>query len=827
MKLFKLLSTLIACCATMLSATAQYTPDENFDKGWQFHKGAAEGAEKTSFDDSKWRTLNLPHDWAIEGPFSVKNDCRMGALPISGTGWYRKSFKMKPEDKDKIVRIEFEGAMSHATVWVNGEQVGYRPYGYIGYEYDITKQVKFDGSENVVAVRLQPLDLSSRWYPGAGLHRSVWLKVDEPIHVDLYGAYITTPTVQTDKAVIQNMTTIVNKTSKDQEVELTHNYFDNKGQKVATSKDKITVKANSKEESGTYTNVKDPALWGIYKPNLYTVETQVTCNGKVMDSYKTRFGIRRINYNAEAFYINDEQVRFNGVNIHHDNGALGAAVYKSADRRKLQIMKDMGVNAIRASHNPPSREFLELCDEMGIVIIDELYDAWEIAKVKNGYNTMYKEWHAKDLESTLLRDRNHPSVIMWSVGNEILEQHKDWGWKMARELHKMCKAIDPTRPTTIGFNSYPTAYIRNMAQQVDIAGMNYKGGKYAEQRKNFPQVPIYGSETAGMSNTRGFYLLPITKDQFGQYKDPSLKVTSYPITGPIWTYPADLEFYFQRENPSVMGEFIWTGIDYLGETSPFGGEDNVTGDGHWNGDYPVRSSSFGAVDLAGFPKDRFFAYQAQWTKEPMVHLMPHWNWKGMEGFPVPVQCMTNCEEAELFFNGESLGRKVKGKDLTRLMLKTLRYEPDHFDSPYRLEWIVPYKAGELKVVAYTDGKVMAEQVIRTAGKPAKITLSCDRSEISADGKDLSYVTVRIEDKDGNFCPLADNRVSFSIEGEGVILATDNGDAASIEPFQQNHRKAFHGLALAIVRSNDKASDITIKATSKGLKAAQTTIKATK
>ncbi len=820
----KALLTLLTCCTALFGANAQHTPDENFDKGWQFIKGAANGAEETTFDDSKWRTVNLPHDWAIEGPFSVKNDCRMGALPISGTGWYRKSFTLPKSAEGKIVRVEFEGAMSHATMWVNGEQVGFRPYGYIGYEYDITEHLRFDGSENIIAVKLQPLDLSSRWYPGAGLYRSVWLKVDEPIYVDMDGAYITTPTVQKEKAVIQNQTTVVNKSAKSQEVTLTHNYFDKKGQKVATTTDTITVEAGEKEISGTFTNLKNPELWGIYKPNLYTVETTIACGGKVTDSYKTRFGIRRINYDSEGFYINDEQVKFRGVNLHHDNGALGAAVYKSADRRKLQIMKDMGVNAIRASHNPPSREFLEVCDEMGIVVIDELYDAWEIAKVENGYNTMFEEWHAADLKSTLMRDRNHPSVIMWSIGNEIKEQWQDWGWKTAQELNMLCKAIDPTRPTTAGFNSYPTAYVKNMAQQVDISGMNYKAGRYKEQRENFPQIPIYGSETAGMSNTRGFYLLPISEEQFGHYKDPSLNVTSYDVTGPVWTYPADVEFYFQHQNPSVMGEFIWTGVDYLGETSPYGGEDNVTGDGHWNGDYPVRSSSFGAVDLAGFPKDRFFAYQAHWTTEPMVHILPHWNWKGMEGDVIPVYCMTNCEEAELFLNGKSLGRKVMGKDLTRMILRTLHVDSDHFDSPYRLCWDVPYKAGELKVVAYTNGKAVKEKVICTAGKPAKITLDVDREQIEATGRDLAYVTVRIEDKDGNLCPFADNRVKFSIEGDGVVLATDNGDAASVEPFQQSNCKAFNGLVLAIVRSGKTASELTVKATSKGLKSSSINIK---
>ncbi|MFI3248759.1 MAG: glycoside hydrolase family 2 TIM barrel-domain containing protein [Rikenellaceae bacterium] len=826
MKKLRLLSCLL--CLVTFSANAHYTPDENFDKGWQFYKGVAQGAESPSFDDSKWRTLNLPHDWAIEGPFSVENDCRIGALPVSGTGWYRKEFTMSPSDKDKVVRIEFEGAMSHATVWVNGEQVGFRPYGYIGYEYDITEQLKFDGSENVIAVRLEPKNHSSRWYPGAGIHRSVWLKIDEPIYVDLYGVYNTSPTVTKPLAVAQNETVIVNKTNQNSVVDVLHEYYSPDGVMVASTEDQITIEPNSKGLSQTYTNIVNPQIWSMETPNIYTIKTTVSTNGKVSDTFNSRLGLRAITYDAEGFYINGERVQLQGVNIHHDNGALGAAVYRRADERKLEIMKDMGVNAIRASHNPTSREFLELCDSMGIVVIAEAYDSWAIGKVENGYNIMFDEWYERDLVDMIKRDRNHPSVIMWSIGNEIKEQWQPHGWKIAKELHEICKRVDPTRPTTAGFNSGFIAADNNMYQQVDIAGVNYKGGIYDQLRAKYPQMPVYGSETAGMTNSRGVYFYPIRK----MGKHPSLQVTSYELVGPHWTYPPDLEFYFLKNTPSILGEFIWTGMDYLGETSPYGGEDNVTGDRDWNSDYPSRSSYFGAVDMAGFPKDRFYSYQAEWRDEPMVHLMPHWNWCdvkddfGEKITNIEVNCMTNCESAELFLNGKSLGRKVMGKDLTRMIIETRFYEGGkltHFDSPYRLAWDVPYEAGELKVIAYNGETQVVQEVIRTAGKPAKITLDADRAVIDADGKDLSYVAVRIEDKDGNLCPWADNRVQFTLEGEGVILATDNGDATSIEPFQQNDRKAFNGKALAIIRSNCASGTITLKATSKGLKSAEVEI----
>ncbi|MFI3269159.1 MAG: glycoside hydrolase family 2 TIM barrel-domain containing protein [Rikenellaceae bacterium] len=818
-QLFALAASLLMVATT---ATAQYTPEENFDKGWRFFNDTAEGAESPTFNDSKWRKLDLPHDWAIEGPFDREYDCRMGALPVHGTGWYRKSFKLKPEQSGKVVRIEFEGAMYNSKVWVNGEYVGERPYGYIGFEFDITKQLKFDGSDNIIAVRLTPEDYSSRWYPGAGIYRSVWLKIDEPTYIDMWGTYITTPTVTAAKGVVQHETTIVNATKKAQKVKVEHEYFAPDGKSVAKNSDEVTIEPESKGWSGTFTNITNPDLWNTTTPNLYTVVTTIKSGDKVLDTYKTRFGVRKVSYTKDAFFINGEQVRFNGVCLHHDNGALGAEIYRRADERKLEILQRMGVNAVRTSHNPPSREFLELCDEMGLLVLDEAYDAWALKKIENGYNKIFPEWGERDLADMVIRDRCHPSVVMWSIGNEIIEQHKPTiGWKMARQLHNVCKKYDTSRPTTCGFNSYPAAYVNNMAQQVDIAGANYKAVCYEQFGKDYPDLPLYGSETESVYSTRGVYHLPIED----YIKHESLQCSSYDFVAPPWGFAPDFEFHFQKENPRIMGEFVWTGFDYLGETSPYGGLDNIDNKGHWNSDYPSRSSYFGIVDLAGFPKDRYYLYQSQWTTEPMIHLLPHWNWSGMEGKEIPIMCYTNCEEAELFVNGKSMGRKVKGVDKTTILVDVLRHEPKTFDSEYRLSWSVPYRAGSIKVVGYKGGKAVVEKEIKTAGKAAQIKLSADRSVIDADGRDLSYVTITIEDKDGNFCPLADNNVTFTVKGAGKIVGVDNGNPISVESFQASERKAFNGLALAILNSEEgKSGTIELTAKSKGLKPA--TIKIT-
>ncbi|MDO6736347.1 beta-galactosidase GalB [Wenyingzhuangia sp. 2_MG-2023] len=805
---------------SLFASQASYGQDLNFNESWTFFNAEAEGAEKVDFDDSKWRKLNLPHDWAIEGPFDVKYNARAGGLPFHGTGWYRKTFKVPTTAKNKVVRIEFEGAMYDAYVWVNGQLVGNRPYGYIGFEFDISKYLKYGDQENVIAVRLRPQDLSSRWYPGAGLYRSVWLKIDEQVHVGQWGSYITTPTVTEKLAVIQNETTIENKSNQPVKVTVKHEYFDPNGKSVATVDEEITIKANASKISALYAKVKNPIRWDIYQSNLYKTVTTVTQNSKIVDSYETKIGLRTIAYTKDGFFLNGKKVRFNGVCLHHDNGSLGSAVYRRADERKLQIMIDMGVNAIRTSHNPPSREFLELCDELGLVVLDEAFDVWKMEKVPNGYNVFFDEWAERDLKDMIRRDRNHPSIIMWSIGNEIIEQKdRKNGWKVAKMLNDYCKEIDPTRPTSAGFNNYPGPYDNNMAQQVDIAGVNYKPANYAELHAKYPDMPLYGSETSSITSSRGVYHFPVEK-----YKThKSIHVTSYDIIGPPWAYPPDIEFHFQELNPNIMGEFMWTGFDYLGEPTPYGGKDNST-NGYWNGDWPSHSSYFGAVDLCGFPKDRFYLYQSHWTEKPMIHLLPHWNWKGMEGKEIPVYCYTNLDAAELFVNGKSMGKKVKGEDLSEILVGFLRYEPKTFKSKYRLSWNVPYEAGNIKVVGYKDGKIVKEEQIFTAGKPAKISLSVDRKEIAADGSDLAYVTVRIEDKNGNLCPNADNLVDFSVRGVGELLAVDNGNQISLESFQANHRKAFSGMCLAIIKSSKKAGTIKLTAKSKSLRSAKIEVK---
>ena len=792
----------------------------SFNKGWLFFKGEGEGAEKTLFSDDSWRKLDLPHDWAIEGPFDVKYNARTGGLPVHGTGWYRKYFKTPANSIGKNVNIIFDGAMNEAHVWVNGRFVGERPYGYVSFAFDISKYLKTDGTDNVISVRLTPRDLSSRWYPGAGLYRNVWISVDDPIHIPLWGTFVTTPTVTDSKAVVQVETEIVNNKKTAADVTVSYKVLDKGNNLVAEAVSTTeTLSASSKTKVGVWMNVLNPTKWDTNNPYMYKLVSEVKVDGVVLDKTLTPFGIRSIYYDTNGFYLNGKLVKFNGVCLHHDNGPLGAAVYKRADERKLQIMKDMGVNAIRTSHNPVAPEFLDLCDEMGLLVLDEVFDGWKKPKTALDYGQHFDEWSERDLTDIIKRDRNHPSVVMWSAGNEILEQsNKPNGWRYAKRLADIARAADPTRPSTIGFNYYPAPYDNNMAQQVDIAGMNYKPLHYATIRANYPQLPIYGSETSSCTSSRGVYHLPITK-----YKThESLQVSSYDLVCPPWAYPPDVEFDALEKAPYVMGQFIWTGFDYLGEPTPYGGKDNST-NGYWNGHWPSRSSYFGAVDLCGLPKDRFYLYQSQWSDKPMVHLLPHWNWKGKEGETIPVYAYTNCEEVELFLNGQSLGKKVKGVDKTTIKVQFLKYEGTEFVSKYRLSWEVPYAPGEIKVVGYNSGKAITEKTIRTAGKPDRIRLIADRSRITADGKDLSYVTVRIEDKKGNLCPDADNLVNFTTEGEGTLIAVGNGNAATTEPFQAPYRKAFSGMCMAIVKSSEQSGQITLKAKSKGLKAATITI----
>ncbi|HYW47788.1 MAG TPA: beta-galactosidase GalB [Bryobacteraceae bacterium] len=801
---------LVASAAFAAAAPIQIGSERrlNFDDGWRFLKGDAPGAEKPGFADSQWTALRLPHDWAIEGPFDSKLNPHTGALPIFGTGWYRKTFTLPAAAKDRFFSIEFDGAMSNARVWINGEELGGRPYGYIGFAFDLTPHLHFGGQENVLAVRLTPEDRSSRWYPGAGIYRNVWLDVTGPVHVARWGTYVTTPEVTDEKATVTVKTEVRNRNDSEAKIVLQTNLLDAAGKVVSHSADNVVIPAGATQTASVDLTVTRPQRWDIDHPYLYSLVSEVTDGKQSMDRYVTPIGIRSIAFDkAKGFLLNGRAVKLQGVCNHHDLGALGAAVNRRATERQLQILKAGGVNAIRTSHNPPSPELLEFCDRLGLVVMDESFDMWRQPKVPNGYAKYFDEWSERDVRDMVHRDRNHPSVIMYSIGNEIPEQSRPEGGEMARRLVSFFHQEDPTRPTTSAFNN-PTPAIRNgLAAAVDLVGINYRPWMYEQIMKEHPEWILLGSETASCVSSRGVYHLPLEKYE----KHPSLELTSYDIIAPSWAYMPDVEITYQDKLPNVLGEFVWTGFDYIGEPTPYFGGRNAD-----QTDWPSRSSYFGMVDLAGFPKDRFYLYQSVWSKKPMVHVVPaNWNWKA--GQTIPVMCYSNADETELFLNGQSLGRKKRFSEPVELPVGQNVSQDRKFTTKFRLMWQVPYAPGTLKAVAYQGGKQVAVDEVRTAGAPARVKLIPDRATITADGDDLSFVTVRIEDKDGNLCPVADNLVKFNVTGAGSIRAVENGKAASEEPFHADHRKAFSGMALLIVSSQaGQAGRIHVAATSEGL-----------
>jgi beta-galactosidase len=783
----------------------------NFDGDWRFFKGAADGAERPDFNDSQWRQVRLPHDWAIEGPFDSKLNPHTGALPIFGTGWYRKSFTIPQSGKGRYFGIEFDGAMANSRVWLNGKELGGRPYGYIGFGFDLTPYLHFGGEANVLAVRLTPEDRSSRWYPGAGIYRNVWMDITGPVHVGRWGTYVITPEVTDEKSSVAVKTEIRNQSDREAKLVLQTSVLDPAGKMVSRIDNDADIPAGGVQTVATTLTVTKPQRWDTEHPYLYTLVSEVMDGKRVVDRYTTPFGIRTIAFDKDkGFLLNGRYMKIQGVCNHADLGALGVAVSWRATERQLEIMKGAGVNAIRTSHNPPSPELLELCDRMGLMVMDESFDMWRIPKVPNGYSKYFDEWSERDLRDMVRRDRNHPSIIMYSIGNEIPEQGRADGWQEAKRLTGLFHQEDPTRPTTSAFNNWAAAIKNKLADEVDIPGFNYQPMRYEQIMKEHPNWIIYGSETASCVSSRGVYQLPIQKYE----KDPSLQISSYDIIAPPWAYCPDVDFTYQDRFPQVLGEFVWTGFDYIGEPTPyFGGQHNEA-------DWPARSSYFGMVDLAGFPKDRYYLYQSQWTKQPMVHVLPHWNWQGHEGQAIPVMAYTNADEVELFLNGKSLGRKKRFSEPVELPVGPNVSADRKFLSKYRLEWQVPYEPGDLKAVAYRNGKQAAVDEVRTAGAPARVKLTPDHTSILADGDDLSFITVRVEDRDGNLCPSADNLVHFNVTGAGTIAAVDNGNAATDEPFQADRRKAFSGMALLIVRSKSgQAGRIHIAATSDGLTAA--------
>jgi beta-galactosidase len=813
--------TLAAFSAGASSGAADWpAPGERrtpFDAAWRFEKGDSAGAEMPGFADGGWRALDLPHDWAIEGPFDPKISPHQGSLPFFGVAWYRKRFTVPESARGRYYAIEIDGAMSNAAVFLNGHELGRRPYGYIGFSLDLTPHLVF-GGENVLAVRLAPEPESSRWYPGAGLYRHVWIDATGPVHVDHWGTYVTTPAVDQGGATVAIRTELRNREGEAAAVVLETRILDAASREVASSASRPTVPARGVVAVLTRVTVPAPTRWDVDRPYLYTAVSTVRRGDAVLDRYATPFGIRTIEWGAgTGFLLNGRRVPLKGVCNHHDLGALGTAVNRRAIERQLEILKGMGANAVRTSHNPPAPELLEAADRMGVLVMDEAFDMWAMAKVKNGHGKYFEEWGERDLRDMIRRDRNHPSVVMWSIGNEILEQAKEDGWKTARRLTDICHEEEPSRPVTAGFNQVENAIRNRLADQVDIPGFNYGVREYARILADHPGWTIVGAETASCVSSRGVYHLPIEKYE----KHSSLQLTGYDVIAPRWAHCPDVEFAGLEASPRVLGEFVWTGFDYLGEPTPYFAWDEPRDETDW----PARSSYFGIVDLAGFPKDRFYLYQSQWTKAPMVHLLPHWNWSGREGQEIPVMAYTNAEEVELLLNGQSLGRKRKGEPFVMPVGQKIS-DDLRFTTRYRVVWEVPYAPGTLKAVAYTAGRPVATTEVKTAGAAARLRLQPDRARIHADGEDLSFVTVRVEDAAGTLVPDADNLVRFAVEGAGRIAAVDNGNAASLEPFQADHRKAFSGLALLVVRSKrGERGEMRVTATSEGLAGAGAVLRA--
>jgi beta-galactosidase len=739
--------------------------------------GAGVSYTRNGFDDSGWRSLSLPHDWGIEGPFEQTYPGNTGKLPWWGVGWYRKHFWVAATDTGSQIYLDVDGAMSYAMVWLNGHFVGGWPYGYSSWRMDLTPYIRF-GAENVIAIRLDNPPVSSRWYPGGGIYRNVWLVRTAPVHAGHWGIYVTTSKVSKELATVTIRVNVENDSSSDCPVSVKNEIYElkaneKKGKAVASVETGgLHVVAHLSNSCMDQIQFKDPELWNLESPLRYVVVTSILQGGKILDQTETPFGIRSIAFTAtNGFFLNGRRVQIKGVCDHHDLGALGTAVNIRALQRQIEILKQMGCNAIRTSHNPPAPELLDLCDKMGMLVMDESFDCWELAKNKNDYHLLFDDWHEKDWRAELRRDRNHPCIILWSIGNEVGEQLTARGRDIAAELTRIAHEEDPTRPTTAACNRVEAGF-NGFQNEVDVFGYNYRPDHYSEFHEANPNKPLFGSETASCISSRGLYFFPVTDNKAGG--QTCYQVSSYDLSAAHWAMPPDREFEGDDKNPFVAGQFVWTGFDYLGEPTPYYGDQS-----------PSRSSYFGIIDLAGFPKDRFCLYQSYWRPNlPMVHIVPQcWNWPARDGQVTPVEIYTSGDEAELFLNGKSLGRKKKDA-----------YE-------YRLRWDnVIYEPGTLKVIAYKTGRRWATDTVETTGPAEKLLLIADRRKIANDGKDLSYVTVKVTDKEGRLVQRADNWIDFNISGPGELVATDNGDPTDLTIFPSRQREAFNGFALAIVRA---------------------------
>jgi beta-galactosidase len=813
---------------------------ESFNQNWKFIRyfyastdavttdKEPEGLQLPSVNDASWRTLDLPHDWAIEGPFSDTLENNTGLLPWKGIGWYRKHFSVDESDKGRRIYIDFDGAMAYSEVWLNGKYIGGWPYGYTSFRLDLTPYINF-GKENLIAVRLDTKSWDSRWYPGAGIYRNVWLVKTSNLHISNNGIFCTTPEIKKDKAVVSVEAEVESHIDQPVSVAVKAAVYklDEKGLASAdpvgeSISPEATLTASGDHRFRLDITVNNPVLWDLDNPQLYKVAVTVLQGTAISDVCEANFGFRTLNFTPrDGFFLNGKKVPVQGVCNHHDLGALGAAFNVRAAERQLEILREMGCNAIRTSHNPPAPELLDLCDRMGFLVEDEAFDTWKTPKKRNDYNILFYAWHEEDLRAMVRRDRNHPCVFIWSTGNEVNDQNNP---ALSASLRAIIKSEDNTRPVTVGCN-WDESGTNGFQKTVDVFGINYRLYRYDAffTLKDNDNLPFHSSESASTVSSRGEYFFPVKQGDLNNNLPGKgiFQISSYDLAYPAWASTADQQWEMQDKYPGVFGEFVWTGFDYIGEPTPYGGD--LTGlrpgtrrydqakellDKQNVAEVPSRSSYFGILDLAGFKKDRFFLYQSKWKPDlPMAHILPHWNWPERKGLVTPVHVYTSGDEAELFLNGKSLGKKKKGQ-----------YE-------YRLKWDdVAYQPGELKVVAYKNGVKWAEDKMVTTGKAYQLSVSADHSAVRADGSDLIFVTVRIEDKDKLLVPRSSNLVNFSIEGPGKIVAVDNGDATSHDPFLASYRKAYNGMCLVIVKADKGAiGSFTLKAVSKGLKGSEVVI----
>ncbi|UCS95021.1 DUF4982 domain-containing protein [Echinicola marina] len=791
-----LVMLMLACS----SSTKKQRMILDFNKGWYFKLGDHPNALNADFNVSSWQEVTLPHDWSIAGDFSENHPTTVagGALP-AGKAWYRKTFLLPKEAVEQIIWIEFDGVYRNSEVWINGHRLGERPNGYSSFKYDLSPYLNYGDEANILAVKVDNADQpNSRWYTGSGIYRNVRLVRTEKIHIDHWGLFVSTSQVSQEQAQVDLEVVIKNEGLVQRHLTLETRILNSEGLEVARQTTKETVLGNQHAEIIQEIKVDNPQLWSIEHPYLYQVETKVYAGIQLMDDLTTPLGIRYFKFDPEnGFSLNGQAMKIKGVAMHHDLGALGAAVNKRAIERQLKILKEMGVNAIRTAHNPPAPELLDLCDQMGFLVQDEAFDVWKEGKQESDGHIYWEQWHRKDLEVMVLRDRNHPSVIMWSIGNEIPEQYDSAGISIASELAGIIKELDMTRPITAGLNeNRPGKNFVVQSASLDVLGFNYRHKDYSMLDNWYPMMNLIAAEGMSALATRGHYEMPSDKIirmnslEKESMEDEDYSISSYDHVSADWGSTHEETLKALKGKDYISGVFVWAGFDYLGESTPY--------------PFPARSSYFGIVDLAGFPKDAYYLYQSEWTDKPVLHLFPHWNWK--KGEQVDVWAYySQADEVELFLNGKSLGVKKKEGDAMHVM------------------WRVDFEPGSLRLVSRKNGEQVLERQVHTAGDPDKVLLTPDRRELSADGKDLSFVTVSVVDSKGVLVPHADNLIHFEVKGAAKIAGVDNGYQASLESFKADHRKAFNGKCLLIVQNNESKGEIVIRASSDGLRAAQTTL----